>query len=222
MVICESDLRRQLLENGERVVVLQPGDVVTPAAKDFLREHAFHIAGADKPEHMTHLRGTVLVNKTHPRIRFRGKLDTLQAFIIQAQVAARDGNVGGLSGDLGEVLAYARDILASEVKDSPFPRKTLFGLHVAELRSQSHNPEPHFGVKHTVPDACHGTLFASLNVLRTLAREAELACLEAVTLDDGTVSRPDLALAMNRLSSGLYILMCRLRGSWYGSAVNGE
>lgn len=36
----------------------------------------------EKPEHMTHLRGNLLVPKTHPRIAFRGQLVSLQAEII--------------------------------------------------------------------------------------------------------------------------------------------
>ncbi|MCD8499300.1 MAG: ATP-binding protein, partial [Clostridiales bacterium] len=39
----------------------------------------------EKPEHMTHLHGNVLVPKNHPRIVFRGKLDSLQAQIVLAQ-----------------------------------------------------------------------------------------------------------------------------------------
>ena len=34
--------------------------------------------GREKPEEMTHLRGNLLVKKTHPRIAFRGKLDRLR------------------------------------------------------------------------------------------------------------------------------------------------
>ena len=34
---------------------------------------------AEKPEHMTQLCGNRLVSKTHPRIVFRGKLDSLIA-----------------------------------------------------------------------------------------------------------------------------------------------
>ena len=37
--------------------------------------------GREKPEEMTHLRGNLLVKKTHPRIAFRGKLDSLEAAI---------------------------------------------------------------------------------------------------------------------------------------------
>ena len=35
-----------------------------------------------KPEEFTHLRGNTLVPKTHNRIKFRGKLDSIQAYLI--------------------------------------------------------------------------------------------------------------------------------------------
>ena len=40
----------------------------------------------EKPEHMTQLFGNVLVAKDHPRIHFRGKLDSLQALVVLDQV----------------------------------------------------------------------------------------------------------------------------------------
>ena len=42
----------------------------------------------EKPEHMTHLHSDLLVRKDHPRIVFRGKLDTLEAELILAQLDA--------------------------------------------------------------------------------------------------------------------------------------
>ena len=42
----------------------------------------------EKPEEMTHLRGNRLVPKTHPRIRFRGQLDSLMAQVLELQCRA--------------------------------------------------------------------------------------------------------------------------------------
>ena len=84
---------------GKRVFFLGEGDTLTSAAKDHLAAERIPILPAsqakitrylgldggyydEKPEHMTQLEGNVLVPKTHPRITFRGKLDTLQAQAI--------------------------------------------------------------------------------------------------------------------------------------------
>lgn len=244
MVIDEARLRRIVSEGGSRSIPVAPGDIITPAARDYLREHGFTTvcaedkrpemprtaipaagsrryvdsdgrAYAEKPEHMTHLRGNLLVGKNHPRIAFRGKLDSLQARIIEAQLTARDEGRQALSDDLGEVLAFARELLGSEVKDEAFARETLFGLDEKTIRAMSHDPRRHFGIGHPVPDADMGKCAAALNTVRTLAREAELAGIAAFVGDNGATSRPDLLRALNRLSSGVYILLCRLLGGAY-------
>ena len=91
---------------------VEQGTVLTPAARDFLRERNVRLCVdegtqayqtmtvepiplqdgkpqyidartgeelARKGEGMTHLRGNLLVPKTHPRIAFRGALDSLMA-----------------------------------------------------------------------------------------------------------------------------------------------
>src|SRR5262249_53225369 len=62
---------------------------------------------AQKPEYLTHLTGDEdLVPKTHPRIVLRGKLDLLEAALLDAQVAASETGVRGLVGELGQALEY--------------------------------------------------------------------------------------------------------------------
>ena len=62
-----------------------------------------------KPEHMTHLRGEELVFKDHPRIAFRGAIDSLESEIILFQTLTEKKQLhriwkklsrpyGGLSG----------------------------------------------------------------------------------------------------------------------------
>jgi ethanolamine utilization cobalamin adenosyltransferase len=53
-----------------------------------------------------------------------------------------------------------------------------------------------------------GPLAARLNLLRTRVREAELLAVRV--FGPGEDGRDDLILAMNRLSSALYWLFCRL------------
>ena len=88
---------------GKRVFFLGKGDTLTPGARDFLSRERVEIRPAEtakidtyrllnggfvteKPEHMTHLNGDVLVSKSHPRIAFRGAVDTLEAEIILCQL----------------------------------------------------------------------------------------------------------------------------------------
>ena len=159
-----------------------------------------------KPEHMTHLHGSTLVPKSHPRILFRGKLDSLgaQVVLIQCELEAAKAPPA-LGTDLQEIVEVLRELSRAEVLDQPFARERLLGLSWAELREQSHAPESYFGVRAmTPPDAVLGRTYALLNVLRAAVRETELAAVVAFDTD-----RPDLVLALNRLSSAVYILMCK-------------
>jgi len=161
----------------------------------------------EKHEHMTHLRHDVLVPKSHPRIALRGKLDSLGAQVVLLQCDLEAVGVDPvLLADLREILDVLRELMRAEVLDQPLERDGILGLTWAELRAQSHAPEAYFGVRAMVlPDAALGRTYALLNVLRTAVREVEL--IAATALDD---QRPDLGMALNRLSSAVYILMCRL------------
>jgi len=156
-----------------------------------------------KSEHMTQLLGDTLVSKSHPRILLRGKLDSLgaQVVFIQCELAEDLALVAELQ-EIGDVL---HELMAAEVLDRPFGRETILGLTFDQLREQSHNPQKYFGVQAMVaPDAGQGRTYALLNLLRTAVREAELAAVTAFEAE-----RQDLALGLNRLSSAVYILMCR-------------
>ena len=65
-----------------------------------------------KPEELTHLRGKLLVPKSHPRIRLRGKLDSLEAYILLAQNHADKEGLTELDRNLGELLDYVRKMAA--------------------------------------------------------------------------------------------------------------
>ena len=74
----------------------------------------------EKPEHMTHLYGDVLVPKNHPRILLRGKMDTLESELILCQLADKS-----LEGPVGEILGLARQIIRCEVLGEPLKWDTL-------------------------------------------------------------------------------------------------
>ena len=164
---------------------------------------------SEKPDHMTHLSGNLLVSKGHPRIEFRGRLDSLQSKILEVQVRAVELGDRTLAVELEELLEFVRSLLAAEVTDRPLEERALFGLDLDEIRSMSHNPKKTFGLGHIRPHYSMGALCAGLNILRTEVREVELAAFRAFSGDDGSIERPDLLRALNRLSSALYILMYR-------------
>lgn len=170
----------------------------------------------EKPEHMTHLAGNVLVPKCHPRIRLRGRLDSLQADVVLAQAELYgSGGSQKLIGELEDILRVLREMMRCDVLDEPFRLETIIGLSHAALREQSHDPQRFFGVKAMVlPDYTMGRGFALLNRLRASVREAEAEAVEAFR-EGARVTRPDLVEALNRMSSAVHILMCRCLAGQY-------
>ena len=163
----------------------------------------------EKPEEMTHLHGNVLVSKTHPRIAFRGKLDSLSAEILRVQEAAWEAGETELAGHLQEVLDYVRDILGAEVKDEPLRGIRLEGMDAAAIRYASHHIRETAGIDHPIPDHRMGACAMALNRLRTEVRETELAAAQAFADESGRCARKDIVEGLNRLSSYVYILFCR-------------
>lgn len=165
--------------------------------------------GREKPEEMTHLRGNQLVKKTHPRIAFRGQLDSLEALILEAQALAHRENAPRVRDDLGEVLEHVRLVLGAEVKDQPLAETPLMGMDQAGLRRVSHDVRGNFGIDHPIPNWEMGELALRLNTIRTRVREVELAAAAAFEVP-GEAPRPDIIRELNRLSSAVYIIFCKL------------
>lgn len=169
-----------------------------------------------KPEHMTQLSGNKLVNKDHPRILFRGRLDAVQADVVLAQAMIHAG--GGaekLLTDLDDILKNLRELMRAEVLDDDVKLDTVIGLTHDELRAQSHNPMKYYQIKQMVlPDYSMGTEYALLNKLRTAIRETEVAACRAFH-DGKKYTRLDVIEELNRLSSALHIMMCRHLAGWY-------
>lgn len=163
----------------------------------------------DKPEHLTHISGNRLVTKGHPRIAFRGRMDSLQSKIIELQARAVELGNPALAEELDELLDFSRALLASDVTGRQVDDIPLLGLELDELRSMSHNPKKHFGLGHIKPHYTMGPLCAGLNALRSEVREVELAAFNAYYEGDGVIVRPDVLRALNRLSSVCYVLMYR-------------
>ena len=97
---------------------------------------------------MTHLNGDFLVVKDHPRIIFRGKLDTLESELILCQLTDK-----GLEAPVGEILELARRIIRCEVLDEPLQWDRICGLTEEEQRKRSHFPQDYYGQPHFMPSA---------------------------------------------------------------------
>ncbi len=169
-----------------------------------------------KPEHMTQLYSNVLVPKNHPRIVFRGKLDSLQAIFIvtQAQMKMRASSEK-LINDLDNIVCILRELMRCDVLNEEFTNEKIIGLTHAELRERSHNPMKFFKVKQMVlPDYSLGLDYAQLNVLRTSIRETEVFASEAFRVNR-KCTRPDIIEELNRLSSALHIIMCKYLANEY-------
>lgn len=69
---------------------------------------------------MTHLRGNILIPKTHPRIAFRGGIDTLEAELPCAQAAD-----GPLRQTLCAMLDFVRSLIRADVLDEPVQASPL-------------------------------------------------------------------------------------------------
>ena len=208
---------------GKRVFFLGRGDTLTSGARDYLTRERIEILPAEqapireyqlpgggtlgkKPEHMTHLHGNVLVRKTHPRILFRGKLDSLEAELLLCWLEVPEKQEA-----LQEILVLVRHLMRCDVMEEPVQMPKLMGLTEEEIHHRSHFPQDSYGQPHFIPDCADGKQILLLNRLRTLARETELAAVDAFSDRDGVITRPDMVKTLNRVSSMLYILMIEMK-----------
>ena len=239
MALLTEERVRQMSDNGTRgPVVVARGDVLTPSARSFLREHRievvypqgreedgsaaryqtpFGVELEEKPEHMTHLRGNLLVFKDHPRIAFRGMIDLLEAEIaLCQQVCVREG-IPALAEELEEVLGFVRRFIRFDVLEEPVGEVRLCGLGPEELRERSHYPEKYYGQPHFLLHYTDSPAILAVNKVRAVARQTELAAYRAFRDENGAVTREDILQGLNRLSSLLWIFMIKLKAGTYGN-----
>ena len=238
-VITEAELR-EVWRNGQGTLPSFPAGVrFSASAQDFLKSHGLTatIAGAPaeiradwdnpgtfpvvlsgdlpvcaecgqpvraKPSHMTQLDATTYAPKTAPRLKLRRRVDSLHAFVMLAAAVARRERLVALSAHLDTLAAYCREIMSAEYNVRPVAPLTLAGMNEAQLHAISHWPDRHLGIDHIVPGAADSEMLHWLNVVRTQAREVEVVALE-------TFVPADLAHALNRLSSAVYVLELMLK-----------
>ena len=195
-----SDARDWL--SSERIPIL-PGEDAKPSEYRLLNGAVF----PQKPEYMTHLNAEYLVEKTHPRIAFRGAMDSLEAALLLAAAEAE----GNICTQLSEALAYTRYLLGQEVLEQPIVCEALGGMDEKQLRERSHRPQDFYGKPHFMPAPEDGKTLLLVNAARCKAREAELAAVRAFADKEGLPQRLDLLQALNRLSSFLYLIMIQMK-----------
>ena len=238
-LLTREDVRR-MSDNGTRgPVVVGRDQKLTPGARDWLAAHkiqAVFPAGRDdpaaptsakyrtlfgatlneKPEHMTHFKGNILVRKDHPRIAFRGMIDALEGELMLAQQASHE--YPALVKELGEALDLVRRLIRCDVLDEPVGELRLCGYDAGQLREYSHYPDKYLGQPHFLPAYTDGPALLAVNKVRTLVRQTELSAYAAFKDVEGNVTRGDIILALNRLSSLMWIIMIKLKAGQYEHA----
>lgn len=210
--------------DGKRVFFLGKNDQLTAGARDWLNGEKIPILPAEdakidlyrlqgggfvqeKPEHMTHLHGDVLVCKTHPRIAFRGAMDLLESEIMLCQLVVEPD----IRKELGDILRLARQLIRCDVLDEPLAEGKLCGLDEKELRNRSHRPQDYYGQPHFMPEYMDGAAMLQMNRTRCIARYAEQKAVAAFSDREGNPTRTDIIRALNRISSMLWILMIQMK-----------
>ena len=238
-LLTREDVRR-MSDNGTRgPVVVGRDQKLTPGARDWLAAHKIQavfpagredpaaptsakyrtLFGAtlnEKPEHMTHLKGNILVRKDHPRIAFRGMIDALEGELMLAQQASHE--YPALVKELEEALALVRRLIRCDVLDEPVGELRLCGYDAGQLREYSHYPDKYLGQPHFLPAYTDGPALLAVNKVRTLVRQTELSAYAAFKDVEGNVTRGDIILALNRLSSLMWIMMIKLKAGQYEHA----
>ncbi len=239
-IITESDLRDLLFAAGTKQFTVAKDTYVTPSAKEYLQQKGIVLVRADKidteailntgqaiytdittgqgyrqkPEELTQLKDNLLVGKAHPRIAFRGKLDSLQACMLLLLKQADAENLPLLYSHLKELLEYCRQMMAAEVLDTPLEERLFWGLSQEEVHYLSHHIKESFSITEATPQSDMSNMALQLNWLRTQVRETEVAAAQAF-IHNAENDRPDILQGLNRLSSAVFVLYCRVLSGYY-------
>ena len=240
-VLTETQLRAEYKQNKMEHLVVESDTILTPSAKEFLNSNKIDLVFKSenefedklegnkdkrkevftpkyrcnytggylekKPENMTQLYGNELVFKDHPNIIFRGRIDSLQSRILELQVKSYKSKNNKLVDDLEEILNFVRNVLKAEVINEKIEDFNFFGMKEEDIREISHNPKTHLGINHVLPNYKMGELLIGLNAIRSNVREVEIGSI--------ALKRDDIIKALNRLSSAVYVMMCRYLAGHY-------
>ncbi|TVR91660.1 MAG: DUF861 domain-containing protein [Spirochaetaceae bacterium] len=152
-----------------------------------------------KPEHMTQLDAETFAPKNAPRIRLRGRLDTLNAVALRCAALASVCGFQATADRIATVAAYCRELMSAEYHARVPAPLQIAGMDEAQLREATHKPVEMLGIGHIAPDANDHALLLELNYLRAQVREVEVTALDA---EIGT----EIVAGLNRLSSAVYLV----------------
>lgn len=167
-------------------------------------------------ENITALSGDCYVSKTHPRILFRGAIDSFIAelLLIMANALKTHAKDSLFLLHLYDVKQFLKAMQAAEASGTPLAGIRLLDMDENDLREHSHHPHSHIGIGHIFdlpPDADIRAL--QMNYLRAKARELEIKGIAAETNDPAI--NENWTTALNRLSSALYIMELRIVAGHY-------
>ena len=137
---------------------------------------------------LTELYSDTIVQKTDPRLKLRGKLDTIQAMLLNLDLGASASN-GTIRAGIDALIADISQLQVYEAMNGKVVPD------VVERLNRLHNAVVPFCTPHT-------RLSKQLNVLRTQIREAEL-----VAWGVGTVIGDTIAKVLNRMAQVIAISM---------------
>lgn len=162
-----------------------------------------------KASGLTQLNATHYAPKTHPRIKLRGRVDSLHALVLLIQRMARTAGQAGLARDLGTVAAYCRELTSAEYNERPVAELRLQSWDAEEIHKVTHDPKGSLGIEHLTIDENCAELQYWLNMARANSREIEITAMEAFPSPHHPYGA-SICHAFNRLSSTFYFLQLRL------------
>lgn len=163
-----------------------------------------------KPSALTQLDASHYAPKTHPRIKLRGRVDSLHALALMAQRIAKQDGRDEMTRLLGTVAAYCRELTSAEYNERPVADLELPGWPVDKIHQATHNPDATLGIPHLTIDEDEPELQHWLNMARTMAREIEVTAMEAFPSPHHPYGA-SICHAFNRLSSTFYFLQLLLK-----------
>ncbi len=164
----------------------------------------------NKASALTQLDARHYAPKTHPRIKLRGRVDSLHSLVLLAQRIARQEGHDDLVRDLGTVAAYCRELTSAEYNERPVAPLRLKDWDIEQIHQVTHDPQGTLGIPHLTIDEFEPEVQHWLNMARTNSREIEITAMEAFP-DPEHPYGASICHAFNRLSSVFYFLQLRMK-----------
>ncbi|MDO5092123.1 MAG: hypothetical protein Q4D79_01680 [Propionibacteriaceae bacterium] len=162
-----------------------------------------------KPSALTQVDVRHYAAKSHPRIKLRGRVDSLHALTLMAGRVARNLGRRDMTRDLGTLAAYCRELTSAEFHGRRVAELRLNNWSLDEIHHVTHDPQGTLQVEHLTIDDTDSELQHWLNLARTMSREIEITAMETFPEPDHPYGA-SICHAFNRLSSAYYFLQLRL------------